>query len=403
MLSWTIPTIAKNGGSVVLTFSVDLDATFPNGTTSLPNVVVVTGPGSNCEAQSEDADCDTDTTVEAAPNLHTVKLVKTNDGSFGPTSTADPGDTLHYQITITNSGDADATDIPVTDDINAILQHATYNDDCNLGCGVTGGVLSWTVDVPANGGSVVLTFSVHLAATFPDGTTTIPNVVVVGAPAPTARPTKVTRTATPRPRSTVFSLVIDKTNDAPLEDLVLPDKAVASSTLPTANEGATVTYTLGYTIGAIDVTNAVITDVVPKGLQYVDGSATNNAEFTFDGYDSTTRTLSWTAAKVTENGSVTYKALVTQGRQRSSPSRSPTWRRSSPTRPSPTMTSSDVFVPVDPAVPRPLRRPTLSGHQPRDERAGHQPDAHPRGPRRADPRDRLRHPGPGGVRRRNRR
>ena len=182
VLTWTIPTIAKNGGSVVLTFSVDLDATFPIGTTHLPNVVVVTGPGSNCEAQSGDADCDTDTTVEAAPNLHTVKLVATNDGAFGPTSTANPGDTLHYKITITNSGDAAANDVPVSDDINAILAHATYNDDCNLGCGITDGVLSWTVDVPANGGSVVLTFSVHLAATFPDGTTTIPNVVVVVGP-----------------------------------------------------------------------------------------------------------------------------------------------------------------------------------------------------------------------------
>ena len=32
-------------------------------------------------------------------DLHTVKLVTTNDGAFGPTSTANPGDTLHYQIT----------------------------------------------------------------------------------------------------------------------------------------------------------------------------------------------------------------------------------------------------------------------------------------------------------------
>ena len=43
----------------------------------------------------------------------------------------------------------------------------------------------------------------------------------------------------------------------------------------------TVTYTLTYTIGDVDVTNGVITDVVPAGLTYVDGSATGNTEFTF--------------------------------------------------------------------------------------------------------------------------
>ena len=66
MLSWTIPT-SQAGGQVVLTYSVTLDDTFPEGTTHLPNVVVVTGPGSNCPAASKDPDCDTDTTVEAAP------------------------------------------------------------------------------------------------------------------------------------------------------------------------------------------------------------------------------------------------------------------------------------------------------------------------------------------------
>ena len=53
---------------------------FPVGTTThLPNVVVVTGPGSNCPTASEDPDCDTDTTVKT-PDINVVKLVKTNDG-----------------------------------------------------------------------------------------------------------------------------------------------------------------------------------------------------------------------------------------------------------------------------------------------------------------------------------
>jgi uncharacterized repeat protein (TIGR01451 family) len=181
VLSWTIPTIAKNGGTAVLTFSVTLDSTFPEGTTHLPNVVVVTGPGSNCEADSGDPDCDTDTTVQAAPDLNVTKLVATGDSAFGPTSVANPGDVLNYQITIENVGNADATNVPVSDNIAALLVHAAYNDDCN-GCTYVEPVLSWTIPTIAAGDSVTLTFSVTLSDSFPEGTTHLPNLVVVTGP-----------------------------------------------------------------------------------------------------------------------------------------------------------------------------------------------------------------------------
>jgi hypothetical protein len=50
----TLEELNSSYSGVVLTFSVDLDATFPIGTTHLPNVVVVTGPGSNCEASASE-------------------------------------------------------------------------------------------------------------------------------------------------------------------------------------------------------------------------------------------------------------------------------------------------------------------------------------------------------------
>ena len=311
------------------------------------------GDANNAPATST---CTDEVLTVTTPDLHTVKLVKTNDGSFGPTSTANPGDTLTFQITITNNGDADATNVPVSDDINAILAHATYNGDCSNGCNFVGGVLTWTIPTIAkSGGSVVLTFSVDLAATFPDGTTALPNVVVVEGPGSNCAAAEGASLAAIElavdadcdTTTTVdaFSLVLDKTNDAPLEDLVLPDKTVVS--LPTADEGKTVTYTLTYTVGALDVTNAVITDVVPEGLQYIDGSATSNAEFTFDGYDSTTRTLSWMAAKVTENGSVTYDALVVKGASELAQPLTNVASIGSDQTP-PDDASSDVFVPVIP-------------------------------------------------------
>ena len=86
---------------------------------------------------------------------------------------------------------------------------------------------------------------------------------------------------------------------------------------------------------------------MPEGLEYVDGSATGNAEFTFGGYDSTTRTLTWTAASVTENGSVTYKALVHKGASElAQPLHNVATIDSDETQPDDA--SSDVFVPVVP-------------------------------------------------------
>ena len=69
-ITWPQFSLAANGGSKTVTFTATLDASFPAGTTTLPNAVVVVGTGSNCTPQdNEDAACNTTTTVEAAPHL----------------------------------------------------------------------------------------------------------------------------------------------------------------------------------------------------------------------------------------------------------------------------------------------------------------------------------------------
>ena len=99
------------------------------------------------------------------------------------------------------------------------------------------------------------------------------------------------------------ALGITKSNDAPLVN-----------ELPTASEGDTVTYTLDYTLTDGPVTNGVITDVLPTGVTYVDGSATGGGDFTFTSYNAGTRTLTWSAATATlASGSVTYQATVDAG------------------------------------------------------------------------------------------
>jgi uncharacterized repeat protein (TIGR01451 family) len=97
-------------------------------------------------------------------------------------------------------------------------------------------------------------------------------------------------------------LAIDKSNNAP----AAPGGA---------KSGDTVTYTIDYTITDGPADSGVIKDVLPVGVTYVAGSATpsENDEFVFAGYDSGTRTLTWTAVQVSENDSVSYKVTVDAG------------------------------------------------------------------------------------------
>jgi uncharacterized repeat protein (TIGR01451 family)/fimbrial isopeptide formation D2 family protein len=83
--------------------------------------------------------------------------------------------------------------------------------------------------------------------------------------------------------------------------------------VPAAKIGDTLHYTLTYT-GSGQLTNAVITDKIPAGLEYVAGTALGNADFNDGTYDAATRTITWHAKGVLPDpasGSVTYDVKVT--------------------------------------------------------------------------------------------
>ena len=355
--------------------------------------MVVVGTGSNCAPQAEeDADCKTDTTVEAHPDIHAEKTV--GDGEHE--TNAEPGDVLDYSITVTNSGKA-AGPADVSDDVSAILAHATIlATDISDGGTLTAGKITWPqFTLAANGGTKTLTFKATLNAVFPEGTTHLPNaVVVVGTGSnclPQANEDADCHTITD---VSEFLLVISKTNNAPIVVLDLPDGSHPG--LPTAPEGSTVTYTLAYHVGTLDVTNGIITDVIPVGLQYTTLSATNSDEFIFQGYNATTRTLTWRAATVTKDGTVTYKALVLKDAAKlAQPLTNTATIDSDQTVPD--SDTSDVFVPTVPGGE--THKPTTPADRhpgpDRTERPRLQPDAPPGGPRSARRGHRVRHPGPG--------
>ena len=111
---------------------------------------------------------------------------------------------------------------------------------------------------------------------------------------------------------TVTNLLAEQ-NAAPALGLEKSNNAPLIGGEPTVSEGDTVTYTLAYTVTDGPVTNGVLTDVLPAGVTYVSGSATDSTEFEFVSYDSGTRTLTWTADSANTSGSVTYQAKVDAG------------------------------------------------------------------------------------------
>jgi len=103
------------------------------------------------------------------------------------------------------------------------------------------------------------------------------------------------------------NLGIVKTNDAPVQTIPTTGGPVD---LPTAKVGDTVTYTLTYNTNGVAQHHGVITDVLPAGITYVDGSATSSDEFAFVGYTAATRTLRWEAAVVTKAGALDYDVTI---------------------------------------------------------------------------------------------
>ena len=94
----------------------------------------------------------------------------------------------------------------------------------------------------------------------------------------------------------VPSLVIDKSASAEVITISGPANALVAAP-------AVVTWTLTYTLTDGPVTNAVVTDELPAGLDYVAGSASDGGTFA-DGV------LTWTFPMLLESGSVTFQTAV---------------------------------------------------------------------------------------------
>jgi uncharacterized repeat protein (TIGR01451 family)/fimbrial isopeptide formation D2 family protein len=236
-------------------------------------------------------------------NPATINITKTADDA-----TVDAGDPIGFTVTVTNTGAGTALGVTVSDPLPAGTGISWSIGTADAGWSITGTAPNQTlVFGPASLAGGASTSAHVVSDTTDDSCGQYTNIASVTT---TNNGSDEAGAVTTVANCPVPELAIEKSNDAPIETIDLGDGT--SVDVPTAEEGSTVTYTLKYTV--VDaVTDATITDVLPAGITYVTGSATSDAQFTFVGFDSATRTLSWSAASVTTGGTLSYKATIDDG------------------------------------------------------------------------------------------
>lgn len=103
----------------------------------------------------------------------------TQGGSFSTSASADPGDEIEYQLTYTNGGQADATNVVITDEVRKRTTFVSCTGGCTTTGSDPGSTIKWELGTIQSGATSVVTFKVQLDATFPAGTTTIKNTATV--------------------------------------------------------------------------------------------------------------------------------------------------------------------------------------------------------------------------------
>lgn len=195
--------------------------------------------------------------------------------------TAQAGETLTYQVTVTNSGDLAASFVQVDDTLPSFLSTPTDISDS----GVYGsGHIVWNNLIVPGHGSVVLSYKATVNASMPVGTTVLHNEAKLGCSpfldlrldffAALDQQCAYSGTATDDTSVTVAP----PPPVTPTVPQVLGAKAPNLSIVKTAdvqvlNPGQPVNYTVVVTsTGEGTASNVVVTDVLPAGFTYADGS-----------------------------------------------------------------------------------------------------------------------------------
>ncbi|MEA2220747.1 MAG: hypothetical protein QOJ35_3373 [Solirubrobacteraceae bacterium] len=291
-VSWHFDSVAVNQ-TIVLTFQVQLDASFPNGTTLIKNVGTFTNHEEGTKSSNE-----TTVTVTSVPKSNLTKGVRnvtTGGTSFATSVDASPGDVVEYQLSYSNTGTGAATNVVISDPIPTKTTFTSCSDAC-MQSGTPTSSVSWTfASVPA-GESRVVTFRVTLDST--------------GWAAGTATPVTNTAKACTTEEGTACTTtppvtVTVKTPSSSLAKAVrtLPSTTFVTST--TAAPGDSVEYRLTYKNSGPGIAHAVvISDPIPSHTTFVSCSNTCTPTGT------PVTSVSWSLGDVASGGTTVVTFVV---------------------------------------------------------------------------------------------
>lgn len=163
-LSFTLPSSLSPGTEIIAVYSASTDAQ----TASITNTVTVTGTGENPAVCTVEQSASATVTATAYANLSIYKSASEN--------TITAGDELTYTFTIMNNGNAEATNVVLTDTLPAVFTVETVS--------VTTGTQTrvydpseYTIDATTN--TITLPSTTGTAITVPAATAEGPGIVTV--------------------------------------------------------------------------------------------------------------------------------------------------------------------------------------------------------------------------------
>ena len=265
----------------------------------IPNVAVVAA-SNEVQANTGNNSDDASITI-ACPDIEVVK--------DAPNTPISVGGDLVYTITVTNIGNGTANDVVLKDTLPAGFDWEVDNAACDI----AGGVLTCDLGDMAPDATVTITLTAPTSGDPETGNVDCGETLVHVIP-------NVASASSSNEGDDVLGNNSDDASITVLCSALSIEKSFTGNTngtdpdlgVPSAKIGDTLLYTLHYT-SAGPIEDATITDVLPVGLEYVTGTATGDANFTFDSYNSATRTLTWKAANGLPDpasGDVTYDVKV---------------------------------------------------------------------------------------------
>ncbi|TYC63931.1 DUF11 domain-containing protein [Rhodobacterales bacterium] len=294
-IQWIIPDVAA-GETLTRTAKVTLTDPLPSGLEAVSNTVLT-----DCTVTNATTGFPCEVTTPAGPSLSTTKALTAETGS--KPGLAEPGETLTYTISVTNTGGAEAVDYRLEDIFvpvgaaASIVAGAGADDAVNFSVDLTTGTIAWTIPSIAVGQTVERSVQIALANPLPSGLAAVTNTV------------------------TTDCTVINTTTGAPCE-VTTPTESIVSTTKQLTDEsgqiagvaepGETLTYTITVSnTGGAEATNFKVEDFftpAAAAISILPGPNPNDAQ-RFSG-NPRTGAMSWTIPSLPAGETITRSARV---------------------------------------------------------------------------------------------